>query len=343
MDDLSNFLFDKTLKKDEHIQLPEKIDFLLIGGGDLAKYTLQYLTPLFNRVYLVSNLEWDEAWSMQNKTSIFQVSKELGIEYINAEDYTKAKEFIFEKKPNLCLTIGSKWIFKADILDFFNGLIFNYHPTNLPKYRGGGGFSWQVLNGETKTYTTIHQMVSKIDAGKIVIKREMKVNANPIPQDFFKATFSLAQETIISFLKILEKNDVLQLYTQNNNESSYFPLLKSSINGALNWDWEIEDLEKFIRAFSYPYPGSFTYYNDEKINILEAKIENKQSFHPFCVGLITSINENNGVNVICKNGILNISKISFKDKEIFPETILKVGNRLYTPKNLLEEGILYRP
>ena len=45
---------------------------------------------------------------------------------------------------------------------------FNMHGSLLPRYRGRAPVNWAVINGETETGATLHDMVEKPDAGRIV-------------------------------------------------------------------------------------------------------------------------------------------------------------------------------
>ena len=39
--------------------------------------------------------------------------------------------------------------------------------------------------------------------------------------------------------------------------------------GWINWNWQRERIQNWVRAQSFPYPGAFTYYNGYKITIDE--------------------------------------------------------------------------
>ena len=45
---------------------------------------------------------------------------------------------------------------------------FNMHGSLLPRYRGRAPVNWAVLQGERETGATLHEMVVKPDAGRIV-------------------------------------------------------------------------------------------------------------------------------------------------------------------------------
>src|ERR1041384_415208 len=55
---------------------------------------------------------------------------------------------------------------------------FNLHGSLLPKYRGRAPVNWAVLNGETETGATLHEMVAKPDAGRIVDQQAVPTGAD---------------------------------------------------------------------------------------------------------------------------------------------------------------------
>ncbi|MBT5338513.1 hypothetical protein HOL46_04600 [Candidatus Falkowbacteria bacterium] len=319
----------------KNIDIPKNKSFVLIGTGDLAKYSLKEAKKYFKSVYLVSNSEWGE--------SIFDLAKGLEVEYIDTENYQEAVDFIKLNNPNIALTCGLKWILKSDILNHFNGLIFNYHPANLPEYRGGGVFSWPILNGEETVCVSIHQIEIDVDAGGILLQNKRKLNKKPIPKDFFLISAELAKNTVVDFFELMVNQSEVSLQSQDQNKSLYFPLLQSNVNGAIDWGWHIEEIESFIRAFSYPYPGAFTYYKNKRINILEAEVYSKRQFHSFCAGLIIGATDKDLVRVACRNGELSINKIEIDGVNCSPKEIFREGERLYTEEKIIYRAKTFRP
>ena len=327
------------------ISIPDNIRFLLLGAGDLARSTLARLPELFDSTTLISNGQWDQVWSSDNSETIFNISRRLEIPGIDANSYADVMDFVRQEKPNICLTLGTKWIFKSDFLQHFDGCVFNYHPSRLPGHRGGGVYSWQILNGVTDACVTIHQTVDKIDAGPIVLQRKRRLRDRPYPTDFSKACKTMAEEIISEFLNLVKnkRGKTIELTEQKEEQSSYFPLLKSAINGAINFDWDIDSLERFIRAFSDPFPGAFTFYRKKLIQIMEAEILDREETHPFGYGMVTALLDNGDAKIACRGGALRIQKIKRDDTLIKPAEIMKTGYRLWTPVEYLDRSRRYRP
>jgi len=327
------------------LNIPENPRFLLVGAGDLAKYILRRLDQYFDQYFLITCSDWDQAWSLNDKIPIVEIAGEKGIDLLDSESYEDVEPFIEKFKPNIGMTSGAKWIFRPDFLRSFQGCFFNYHPANLPRYRGGGGFSWQIMNGMTETFVTIHQMAAELDAGAIAFQDKIFVSERPLPRDFHKTTVTLARDVMDRFLQLLAENrgKAIELTKQDEGESLYFPLRDAAVNGAIDFDWDIEAVERFIRAFSYPYAGAFTYYRGKPVQIYEADIVSREGYHPHTWGMITSCFDNGDVKVMANGGCLRIKKIRRQGKLRAPGEVFKIGYKLYTPADELVKGRMHRP
>ena len=57
----------------------------------------------------------------------------------------------------------------------FKGKIINIHPSLLPKYKGLNTHKEVLKNKEKFTGCTVHYVNSKLDSGKIILQRKVKI------------------------------------------------------------------------------------------------------------------------------------------------------------------------
>ena len=82
----------------------------------------------------------------------------------------------FLKKTNYCIGIqGGTGILKKDIIDLFKFGIINFHPGNLPFYRGCSAPEYQYFDNK-EIICTAHLINPKIDCGNIIEKKTLNVN-----------------------------------------------------------------------------------------------------------------------------------------------------------------------
>lgn len=237
------------------------------------------------------------------------------------------RTFVLLKKYNcnIAFSINSRDIIKKPIIDYFDGEIFNIHDSYLPNERGSALNTWRILNGVNSVGDTIHYLEEGIDSGPIILRKETIIDKETsYPIDYLLAEVSNCKELLTSFIELFLKHDKLPFTDQDHDSSLYFPRQYTELNGLINWDWEISDIEKFVRAFSYPYPGAFSFYRSKKIHILEccADPTMTKKFHPYCNGRIVTNMVGGDVRIIAGGHCLLIRKVMVGGEKFIPSEVL---------------------
>ena len=251
-----------------------------------------------------------------------------------------------ESKSIIGISINCRNIIKSDVINFFDGNIFNLHDSFLPNERGGALNTWRILNGINSVGNTIHYLDEGIDTGAVVAQHKSDIKKkNPNPVDYLKAEVTNCEKIVDDFLDLLEAHEKIPSTIQDNNVSLYFPRLFTEENGVINWDWSAADVEKFIRAFTEPYPGAHTQYREQKIQILESYVDEgfNQGFHPFCNGKIVTIFDNLDVRVIAGGQALVLTRVAVDDKFCKPGEMMSVKYSLNSNRDDLERAQQYIP
>ena len=107
---------------------------------------------------------------------IYKISKKV----INYKNRILAEKKIIReiKKKNIkfiCLA-GFMRILSKNFIRNFKGKILNIHPSLLPKYRGLNTHQRAIDNNEKYSGCTVHHVSSKLDSGKIILQRKVKIN-----------------------------------------------------------------------------------------------------------------------------------------------------------------------
>ena len=91
------------------------------------------------------------------------------------------KKILLDLKKNkiklVCLA-GFMKILSKDFIQKFNGKIINIHPSLLPKYKGLKTHKRVLKNKEKFSGCTVHYVNSKLDSGKIILQKRVKVSKN---------------------------------------------------------------------------------------------------------------------------------------------------------------------
>jgi len=111
------------------------------------------------------------------------------------------KELKKNKIDTICLA-GFMKILSKNLIKKFDGKIFNIHPSLLPKYKGLNTHFRAIKNKEKFSGCTVHLVNSKLDSGKIVLQKKVRVSNNDTPKTLEKKI--LTQEHIL-YPKALNK------------------------------------------------------------------------------------------------------------------------------------------
>ncbi len=90
----------------------------------------------------------------------------------------KILKVVKKKKIKLICLAGFMKILSKKFIRKFNGKILNIHPSLLPKYKGLNTYQKVIENKEKFTGSTVHLVNSKLDSGKIIFKKKIKIFKN---------------------------------------------------------------------------------------------------------------------------------------------------------------------
>ena len=105
----------------------------------------------------------------------------------------------------ICLAGFMKILSKKFILKF-EGKILNIHPSLLPNYKGLNTHRRVIGNKEKFTGCTVHLVNSRLDSGKIILQKKIKIlrkdNENSLAKKVLKLEHQLYPRAIVKFLSI---------------------------------------------------------------------------------------------------------------------------------------------
>ena len=123
---------------------------------------------------------------------IFKIKKKI-INFKNKEIAEKKILNELEKnKIELVCLAGFMKILSKKFFKNFKGKILNIHPSLLPKYKGLNTHKRAIENKDKYSGCTVHFVNSKLDSGKIILQKKVKILKKDNPNSLAKRI--LAQE-----------------------------------------------------------------------------------------------------------------------------------------------------
>ena len=123
-------------------------------------------------------------------------------------DFTKSKSLgnkvlvkLKEEKIKLICLAGFMKILPNYFIKSYKGKIINIHPSLLPKYKGLNTHKRVALNNEKFTGCTVHYVNKKLDAGKIILQKKIKVKKNESVRSIQKRVLKLEHKIYYKAIK----------------------------------------------------------------------------------------------------------------------------------------------
>ena len=152
-----------------------KTAVFISGNGSnlrsLIKFSKSYKSPISIKL-IISNNSKAKGLSYGK---IFRIKKRV-INFRNTKIFDN--KLITVLKNNqiemICLA-GFMKILSKQFIKKFNGKIINIHPSLLPKYKGLNTHKRVLENQEKFSGCTVHFVSSKLDSGKIILQKKVRV------------------------------------------------------------------------------------------------------------------------------------------------------------------------
>ena len=107
--------------------------------------------------------------------------------YLCREDFDrKILNYLDEIKPDYVILAGYMRILSKLIVNEWEGQIINIHPSLLPKYKGLNTHQRAIKNNEKFSGCTIHFVSHKLDSGKIILQKKVKIYKQDTPKSLAK-------------------------------------------------------------------------------------------------------------------------------------------------------------
>ena len=118
--------------------------------------------------------------------NIYKIKKKI----FNFTDKKLAeKKILLELKKNkidiVCLA-GFMKILSKSFIKNFKGKILNIHPSLLPKYKGLNTHQRALDKKEKYSGCSVHYVTSKLDSGKIILQKQVKISKKETPKTLAK-------------------------------------------------------------------------------------------------------------------------------------------------------------
>ena len=216
------------------------------------------------------------------------------------------KNWFQSMQPDVCIISAYGKIIPKSILEIPKHGFFNIHPSLLPKYRGTAPVQYALLNGDTKTGTTLMLINEKMDEGDILWQIVHPIEPEDTSASLLEKLSLIAAKHVPDIVDQYMKGEI-KPHPQDHRQATYTEIIDKQM-GEIDWQTEsAEDIVNKIRAFT-PWPGVFTYLDGKRFKIAEAAVLNEASSDKIGVYI-------NDKGIQTKQGLLILKQVQLEGKK----------------------------
>lgn len=243
---------------------------LLIGRDSFGKDCLKTLLEQGEDLVGVITVPDRAGQAKPNPTKEFATEAAIPLLLPSSLKDPKVTDWVKSRLPELIVLAFVTDIIPKAIIDIPKYKAINYHPSLLPRYRGGSAINWAIINGEKETGVTVHYIDAGIDTGDIIIQERVPI----YPEDtvaslYFERLYPIGVRMIAETVRMIGEGKAPRI-KQDNSQSSYQAVIQEK-HVIIDFGRSAQNVHNLIRG-SNPNPGATTYLRGKKIKIWSSQI-----------------------------------------------------------------------
>lgn len=201
-----------------------------------------------------------------------------------------------------------------------------FHPSLLPRFRGGNALAWQILLGSEMSGVTVFRPDAGVDTGPIVVQKG-PVAIGPTDTSaslYFDKLYPLGLDAIAEAVAAVAAGEA-QYLPQDEALASHQGLVDDSI-ARIDWEKDARSLDRWVRGCD-PQPGAWALRGEQRIRLFDGRLEDAGSTG--APGEVLGVQDGR-VQLAARAGQLSVGRVRIGEgpKQLAGEAGLSVGERL---------------
>jgi len=180
-----------------------------------------------------------------------------------------------------------------------------FHPSLLPKYRGGAAINWQLIRGETRGGVTLFRPDDGIDAGPIYLQREIAIDPDDTAGSFYYAkVFEPGVAATLECVELLLAGNTSGV-VQDERAATHDPLCRDE-HAAIDWSKPFGEVHNLVRGCD-PSPGAHVSRSGRIVRFFGSRIASRAPAKE--PGIVLAVDDH-GIEVATGGGSVAFAKLS---------------------------------
>lgn len=145
-----------------------------------------------------------------------------------------------------------------------------FHPSLLPRFRGGAAIPWQIILGERETGVTVFRPDAGVDTGPIVVQRGgVRIEETDTAASlYFDRLYPLGLEAIAEAVRLVDEGRAV-LRPQDESRATFQGLVDDSV-ARIDWSADLATIDRLVRGCD-PQPGAHARRGDVEVRLYDAR------------------------------------------------------------------------
>ena len=242
------------------------LEALVTGGFDVAAVVTQPDRPVGRGQRI-------------RHTPVHESAEKLGLTVLQPESAKDGEllEHLTALAPDLFTVVAYGNFLPEKLMAVPRLAALNLHFSLLPAYRGAAPVNWALVDGVDKTGVTVQRMVKKMDAGDVVLQRELAVGSDETAPELQERLTDLGVPLLAEAVELVYSGNDTRT-PQDESRVTFAPLLKRE-HGGLDFTRPARELYDRWRGLS-PRPGVFCLLGEETLKVHRCRPVPEQTSEP---------------------------------------------------------------
>ena len=217
---------------------------------------------------------------------------------------SEVQDLFTRLKPDLVVLAFVTDIFPERLLNIPTIGTICYHPSLLPRHRGGSAINWAIIQGDTRTGLTILWSDKGIDTGPILLQKEIEIGPDETTGSlYFNTLFPMGIDAMVEAVGLIKTGKAPRV-PQDDSKATYEPLCDDRV-ASVDFEKPIKDVYNLIRGCD-PQPGAYTTFKGKRLRFYDARMNPAEMKKQ--AGEIVSIGEK-ALQIAVKGGVIQVGKL----------------------------------
>lgn len=225
-------------------------------------------------------------------------------------------------EPDLVITAAFGQILSDRFLAIPKHGVINVHASLLPKHRGASPIQSAMLAGDKVTGITIMKTVKEVDAGDMLLKREIEISPDDYADTLFDKMAVIGGEAVVEAVRLIESGEAV--FTPQNHDEATHCIKITKAEGQIDFNNDGLTLHNFVHAMN-PWPSAYTFVGGKQLKVIDLiPVEDDGTAE---VGTVIYADRQHGIVVKCADGAVRLTRIQIEGKGKTDDLSFLNGNK----------------